>query len=118
MTNSRRLPAFRRQLERCKIKSGRDRAADQGPVAAAFGGLPGVRRHDGLWQFAGREIRAEPETPLPVVIRSLQCQRAAGVIMPDLDRVDAMPVRALAARQQEIVRGGSRTSIGVGADIA
>ena len=34
-----------------------------------------------------------------------QCQRRAAVIVPDLDRVDAVPVRALAARQQKQDRG-------------
>src|ERR1700681_3941367 len=102
------------QFERRKIESGCDRAPDQRPVAAAFGGLPGMRRHDGLRQFTCREVGAESKTPLPVVIRDPQRQRAAGVIVPDLYRIDAMPVRALAARQKEIDRGGSRTPAGVG----
>src|SRR5882757_5677413 len=38
--------------------------------------------------------------------------------MPDLDRIDAMPVRTLAARQQEIDRGRPRTAAGIGAGIA
>ena len=92
---------------------GRYRAADQGPVAVALGGLPGVRRHDRLRHFAGREIGAELDAALAAVIGDLQRQRRARVVVPDLDGIDAMPVRALAARQQEIDRGRSRTAAGV-----
>lgn len=45
-------------------------------------------------------------------------QRAAGVKMPDLDRVDAMPVRAFAAREQEIDRGRNGASIRIEARVA
>src|SRR5258708_35463288 len=38
--------------------------------------------------------------------------------MPDLHRIDTMPVRTLAARQQEIDRGGEGASIGVAARVA
>jgi len=37
--------------------------------------------------------------------------------MPDLDGIDAVPVRALLARQQEIDRCRSRASVGVGTRI-
>src|SRR4051794_23929030 len=80
----RRLPILRRHLEGRKIESGRDGAADQCPVTGALGGLPGVRRHDRLRLLAGGEVRAESETPLPVVVSNLQRQSAAGVVMPDL----------------------------------
>ena len=110
-----RLPILRRQFEFRKVESGRDGAADQRPVAGAFGRLPGMRRHDRLRRFAGSEVGAEPDAALPAVIGDLQRQRAAGVIMPDLHRIDAMPVRALAARQQEIDRGRSRAPVGVDA---
>src|SRR4051794_26916820 len=83
-----RLPILLGEFELRKIESGRHGAADQRPVAGALGGLPGVRRNDGLRLFAGSEIRAEPETPLPAVIGNPQCQRAAGIVMPDLDRID------------------------------
>src|SRR4029077_4075564 len=36
----------------------------------------------------------------------------------DLDGINAMPVRALALRQQEIDRGGSRAAVGIGARVA
>ena len=103
----------RRQLEFRKIESRRDGASDQRPVAGAFGRLPGMRRHDRLRHFAGGEIGSEPEAALAAVIGDLQGQRAAGVIVPDLDGIDAMPVRALAARQQEIDRGRTRAAVGV-----
>ena len=89
-----------------KSKPRRDGAADQRPVAGAFGGLPGLRRHDRLRYFAGGEIGTEPDAASAIAIGDLQHQRAAGVIVPDLHRIDAMPVRAFAARQQEIDRGG------------
>ena len=114
---SRRRPALRRQFELRKIESRRDGASDQRPVAGAFGGLPCVRRHDRLRHFAGGEIGTEPDAALAVIVGNLQRQRAAGVIMPDLHRIDAMPMRALAARQQEIDRGGARASVGVDARI-
>src|SRR4029078_11051355 len=93
-------------------------AADQRPVAGALGGLPGVRRHDRLGLLAGRKVRPELETPLPVIVSDLQRQRASRVIVPDLDGVDAVPVRTLAARQQEMDRGRPRPAICVCAGIA
>ena len=106
-TKSSWLSAFRRKLEFRKLKSRRHRAADQGPVAIALGGLPGVRRNDGLRCFAGRDIRAERHAASCTTISNLQRQRRARLIVPDLYRIDAMPVRALAAGQQEIDRGRS-----------
>ena len=52
------------------------------------------------------------------VARDRQRQRRAGMPMPDLDRIDAMPMRSLAARQQEIDRGRGRASLGVHIGIA
>ncbi len=37
--------------------------------------------------------------------RDLERERRAGIPMPDFDRVDAVPVRALAAGEQKIDRG-------------
>ena len=42
---------------------------------------------------------------------NVERQRRAGVKMPDLHRVDAMPMRALAAREQEIDRGRGRAAV-------
>ena len=52
------------------------------------------------------------------VIGNVQDKRAAGVIMPGLDRIDPVPVRAFSARQQEIDRGGERASAAIDARIA
>src|SRR4029079_8061819 len=106
-------PTFRCELEFSKLEPGRDGAADQGPVAIALGGLPGVRRHDRLRLFAACEIRTELYAALAIVASDLQRQRCARIIVPDLHGIDAMPVRALAARQQEIDRVRSRAAVGV-----
>jgi hypothetical protein len=113
-----RRPALRRQLERCKLKTGCHGASHQRPVAACIGGLPRPRRHDRLRHFAGGEIGTKPDAAAAPVIGHLQAKRAACVIMPDLHRIDAMPVRALAARQQEIDRGRERPAVGVRARVA
>jgi len=97
-----RLPPVRRQFELRKIEPGRHGASNQRPVACACRGLPGLRGHDGLRHVACGEIRTENDAA-PVAIGDLQRQRTPGVIVPDLDRVDAMPVRTLAARQQKII---------------
>src|SRR6266566_6338427 len=114
----RRRPAPGRYFERRKIKTGRDRAAHQRPGAGAFGSLPCLYGDYGLRHFARGEIGAEPDAALAAIIGNLQAERVACVIMPDLHRIDAMPVRALAPRQQEMDRGGQRTSIGVDTRVA
>src|SRR3977135_3148959 len=92
------------QFEFCEIKPRCNRASDQCPVAATLGSLPRLSGHNRLRYVACDEIRTQPDAALAAVIGNLQGQRAAGVIMPDLDRIDAMPMRALAACQQEIDR--------------
>ena len=84
----------------------------QSPVVSAA--LPGMRRHDRLRPLAALEIGPEPHrVRRAAVIGDPQAQRAAGVIVPDLHRVDAMPMRAVAARQQKIDRGGAGATLGV-----
>ena len=102
-----RLPSGGRQLKSGERKSRRDRAAEQRPVAEALRRLPGARRHDGLRLLAGGEVAAEPDSldrrrDLAAISSS---ERRAGVEVPDLGGIDAVPMRALAARQQEIDRG-------------
>jgi len=80
---SRRLPILGRKFEFRKLKPRCDRASDQRPSAGAFGGLPCIRRHDRLRLLTGSDVGAELETPLAAVIRDLQGQRAAGIIVPD-----------------------------------
>ena len=45
----------------------------------------------------------------PSLLQNFEFKRRAGVPMPDFDRIDAVPVRTLAARQQKIDRSGCRT---------
>src|SRR6185437_3399648 len=113
-----RRPVLRRQFEFRKIEPGRDGAADQCPVAGALGRLPGVRRHDSLRHFAGGEIGAERNAASSGIVGDLERQRIAGVIVPDLDRINAVPVRAFATCQQEIDRGGEGAAVGIAARIA
>src|SRR5258708_33271145 len=106
-----RRPILWRYLERRKIKTGCDRAAPQRPVTGAFGSLPCLYRDNGLRHFARSEIGTEPDAAPAAIVCDLQAQRVACVIMPDFDRIDAMPVRALAPRQQEMDRRGQRTAV-------
>ena len=103
----------RRQFEFREFKSRRDGASRQRPVAAASGGLPCLRRNDRLRHFARGEIGTKSNAAPIIAIGDMQGQCAAGVIVPDLDRVDAMPMRSSMARQQEIDRGRQRASAGV-----
>src|SRR5208283_1939441 len=69
------------------------------------------RRHRELRNFAGMDVGAEPHDLLFGAVHHFELERCAGVIMPDLDGIDAMPVRAFAARQQEIDRGGGGAAV-------
>ena len=76
--------------------------------------LPGVRGDDPLRTFAGGKVVAERDAlALPGRRSDLERQRRTGVPVPDFDRIDAMPVRALAARQQKIDRrrGGAAAQL-------
>src|SRR5215510_8478830 len=101
------FPAPRGKLETLKFKTRGDRAADQRPVAEAFGGLPGIGGNNGLRPFAGGEIGPERNAldRRSLASRDRERKRCACVVVPDLGRVDPMPVRTLAARQQEVDRG-------------
>ena len=56
---------------------------------------------DGLRLLAASEIGAKPDHPLAVVTGDPQRQRAAGVIMPDLGCIDAMPMGSFTARERK-----------------
>jgi hypothetical protein len=77
-----------------------------------------VRRHDRLRCFAASEIGAKPDAAPAAPIGDFQGQRVAGVIVPDLHRVDAVPVRALASREKEKDRGGSCATAAIKARVA
>ena len=68
--------------------------------------------------FAGGEIGAERQRDALRPVRDLEPQRRAGVIVPDFDRIDAVPMRALAARQQEVDCRRRRAVIADGVGIA
>ncbi len=81
--------------------------------------MPGGRRHDGLGPFAGGDVGTELDrVRRAILIGDLQIERAAGVIVPDLDGIDAMPVRAVAPRQQVVDRSRTRPSCGIGTGVA
>src|ERR1051325_11058083 len=103
--SSRRAPALGRELEALELEAWRDRAADQGPVAERFSGLPGACRHHGLRALAERQIRSEPQRLRACAVVDLKLQRAAGMPVPGFGGVGAVPVRALAALEQEVDRG-------------
>src|SRR5262249_18391940 len=103
-------PIVRGYLEGLELESGRNGAADQRPLTESLRGLPRVRRHYGLRPLAGGEIGSQREAfdRAVGVERDLERERRAGVIVPDLDRIDLVPMRALAAREQVIGRGRCR----------
>ena len=96
-------PVLRRYFEALETETRRDGTADQGPVAqrpaacqaragtTACGASPAECR-----RRAGR---------LPLSTVDARFQRRARMPVPDLDGVDAMPVRASPARQQKENRG-------------
>ena len=100
-----RRPVHRRQFEAFERETGRDGAAAQRPIAEGFRCLPGARRYCHLRDLVRMDIAAEPDDLFARAVDQRQLEGCAGVIVPYLDRVDAVPMRALAARQQEIDRG-------------
>jgi hypothetical protein len=68
-------------------------------------------RHDRLRPVASGEIGAEPKALALSVLHRLKQQRCAAVPMPGLDRIDAVPVRALATREQKINSSRSRATL-------
>src|ERR1700690_3969578 len=98
-----RRPSLRRQLKAAEIKAWRDGTAAKRPVAEALRRLPGMSRHDRLRLVASRDIRGERQAL--DASRSggdFERKRRAGVPVPDLDGIDAVPVRAFAAGEQKI----------------
>jgi hypothetical protein len=102
--------AARRELEPLELEARRHRAADQRPVAETLRRLPNVSRHDRLRAFATGKVGTQRHAVDGTVHvgRDLEPERRSGVVMPCLDRIDPVPVRALTARKQEIDRGRYR----------
>src|SRR6202035_4961179 len=85
-----------RQLETLELKTRRDGAAAERPVAEALRRLPGVSRHDRLRSLPGGKIAAERHTrDGSLALRDFEFKWRARVPMPNFDRIDAVPVRAL-----------------------
>ena len=57
------------------------------------------------------DIGAEPEHFFLGAVNQRQFQRRAGVVVPDLHRVDAVPMRSFAVRQQIQDRGRGRAAV-------
>src|SRR5262245_7512962 len=94
----------RRHLEAGKLEPWCHGAANERPGPEALRLLPGVRRNHRLWAFSRCEVDAEPRVAAPGGIGNRQQQRRAGVPVPDLGRIDAMPARNLAGLEQEVDR--------------
>lgn len=73
----------------------------------APGLLPLIGRNDNLRALAPEYIRAQHMLPdgLPVVVGQVQSHGSAGVVVPDLGLVDAVPVAPAGRRLEEVVDG-------------
>jgi len=103
----RNIETFFGKNESVKREAGAYRAADQGPVACGFRRLPPVFRHDPLRALAIRDVRPEADVgPWSCGrLAPFQGKRRARVIVPDLDRIDLVPMAWLASLEQEIDAG-------------
>src|SRR5262249_19091993 len=101
-----RRPAGGSQLETGKIECRGNGAADQGPGAKRTGALPSPRRHRRLRPFISLQIDAEPMADrLLVFADDGEFERRPGMVVPELDGIDAVPMRHLACLQQVVDRG-------------
>src|SRR5262245_16586800 len=64
--------------------------------------------HDRLRTFTGSDIRPERHRASRAVSMDVELERSAGVPVPGLGGIDAVPMGTLPAREQEIDRGRSR----------
>ena len=70
-----------------------------------------MRRNDALRALAGGKVIAKHEAlARSGHRRDFELKRRAGMPVPDFDRIDPVPMRALAARQEKIDRGRDGTS--------
>ena len=103
----RRRPALRSQFELREIEPRRDGASDQCPVAGAFGRLPCYHGTIACGRSPAGEIGPSPTAATCHRHRRSRASAARPRNNARPHRVDAVPMRALAARQQEIDRGGA-----------
>jgi hypothetical protein len=107
-----RLPNYRRKLKPFEAKTRGNGAAHQRPCAERLRCLPGVPWHDDLRALPVRQVRPEPYRLNRRTLQSdAKRQRRTSIEMPDLDRIDAMPVRSLACLQEKVDRGRVRSAI-------
>src|SRR5690606_12450869 len=86
---------------------------DKAPGTYALGALPGVRRHDDLRPLARRDVGAEPvDRALQPILADAEIEGRTAVPVPDLDRIDPVPVGALAGGQQVVDRRHGSTPAG------
>ena len=109
------LPARWSKLKPLEAESWSDCAANERPVAERFRRLPGICWHGGLRPLAIREVGSEADRfDGCSILRDAQSERRAGVEMPDLNGINAVPVRALAALQQKVDGGRTGAAVGTG----
>ena len=101
-------PARGRELEALEPEPGRHRAPHEGPGPGRLGRLPGTVGDDALgpWPAARSGPSIDLASAAAVAVLHRQPQRVAGVEVPDLGGVHAVPVRALAGGEQ-VVDGGA-----------
>jgi len=98
-----RRPAGRREFEAGKLERRRDDAAEETPVSEGLSRLPSTCRYYHLRPLARRQVAAEPIRLYRVAVGpDGHANRRAGVVAPDLRRVQLMPVTALAGAQQKV----------------
>ncbi len=109
---ARDVEARRRQREPVEGKAGADGAAHERPARPGPRGLPVIPRHDDLRRLTAGEVGAED-----VILRrprlgcgQRQDQGPARVEMPDLGRIDPVPMARLARLQQEVDAGARRAA--------
>src|SRR5687768_6883534 len=90
----------RSQLEFVEFESGGNRASHEAPRTQGLRALPDAGRHDELWFFAGGDVGAKKATGNAAVFLCRKRQTRAGIKVPDLGGVDAMPVGPFALPQQ------------------
>ena len=92
------IELWRREGEAFELERGRYRAADERPITRRFRGLPVIFGHDDLRGFTSEQIRPEDViNGRSIIIRShRQNDRGTRVVVPNLNRIDLVPMTAFA----------------------